>query len=94
MHSRASSHCDGGYKPLDCRSYPLFPTSNVREQIATLLKGEKCPLSPVDLEQHAEWVMEAWRQIIQDRTEVADWLIDVSLVGYRHYFDCERGPGF
>jgi Fe-S-cluster containining protein len=76
--------CDYGYKPLDCKSYPLFPAPD-----GGLLKGSKCPLRPEHLTEHARDVGELWeRQSLSTRR----WLAEVRLVGYEVYADGAGPP--
>lgn len=71
--------CDHGYKPLDCRSYPLFPAPD-----GGLLKGSKCPLRPEHLTEHARDVGELWER---QSPATRRWLAEVRLVGYEVYAD-------
>lgn len=72
--------CDGGYKPMDCKSYPFFPVIE-NNCISTLIKGDKCPLTRSNLIVHAQWVTDAWTYMISDK-KIKDWLATVKLVGY------------
>lgn len=82
--ARHTEVCDGGYKPLDCRSYPYFPVLRDQEDSVGqwLLKGRKCPLVPDEIGDHARWVVEQWNQLLARSPEVAGWLRGVVLVGY------------
>ena len=75
--------CDRGYKPLDCQSYPLFPTLDNDGHLAVGLKGAKCPLSAARIEPHRRWVERRWKQLIEKNPTVARWLARVRLVGYQ-----------
>ncbi len=75
--------CDNGYKPLDCKSYPFFPTVDVSTgAIAATLKGAKCPLTPDMVTEHRTWVSRVWSQLAERTPSVRGWLAKVSLVGY------------
>lgn len=83
--AKDTATCDNGYKPLDCRSYPFFPTIDPAENAHNLkagLKGKKCPLDVSQIQDHAAWVLDEWAAKILDNPSIATWLIDVSLVGY------------
>ena len=75
--------CDGGYKPLDCASYPLFPTVAADGSILAGLKGAKCPLRWGDLAGHARWVVKQWGQLVHRRPRLVNWLRRIRLVGYQ-----------
>lgn len=82
--AKDTSCCDGGYKPLDCSSYPFFPT--VPDQaIEVNLKGKKCPLTPLHLKEHRTWVKKQWETLAAGSQKVLDWLKKVTLVGYETY---------
>lgn len=76
--------CDHGYKPLDCRSYPLFPAPG-----SGLLKGSKCPLRVEHLTEHAQDVIDLWAQQGPDTRR---WLAQVRLVGYEEYASAAPPP--
>lgn len=75
--------CDGGYKPLDCASYPLFPSVAAGDaRVTRFLKGTKCPLTPDGIVDHQAWVAEAWNRLIAENRSILRWLRRVRLVGY------------
>lgn len=75
--------CDGGYKPLDCASYPLFPGGlDDHGSVARMIRGEKCPLQETDFAAHLDWVSSEWSRICRKRPELAHWVAAVDLVGY------------
>ena len=80
--AKCTSTCDGGFKPLDCASYPFFPEAPEEGVIDFLIKGKKCPLQRVHLQEHAQYVRTIWNKIIEVKPEVARWLAKVKLVGY------------
>jgi len=80
-HAADCSNCDGGYKPLDCASYPFFPTLQ-DGRVTTLIKGRKCPLPEHRLGGHRAWVLDNWNALLAGRRDVADWMAQVELVGY------------
>ena len=77
------STCDGGYKPLDCASYPYFPNVDSSGEIRADLKGAKCPLTKGQTITHRSWVRERWSGLASVRKEVRAWLQKVRLVGYQ-----------
>lgn len=76
------STCDGGYKPLDCASYPYFPTIDAQGNISAGLKGAKCPLASNQLHNHEAWVVERWVKLLDSMPILARWLGKVRLHGY------------
>ncbi len=81
-HAKDKACCDGGYKPLDCASYPLFPVVCEDGSLDALLKGSKCPLQAKDLTEHREWVQLQWTQLASSVENLKQWLHSVQLVGY------------
>lgn len=81
-NARDKSSCDDGYKPLDCASYPFFPTIDGDGRIAADLKGEKCPLQTVMLAAHRRWVIAAWTKLSSTVPGIAKWIARTRLVGY------------
>ncbi|MCA9240990.1 MAG: hypothetical protein KDA37_12355 [Planctomycetales bacterium] len=77
------ANCDRGYKPLDCASYPLFPTLDSSGALDATLKGAKCPLLAAALEPHRAWVVRYWNEVCQRFPAAQRWLAEVSLVGYQ-----------
>lgn len=83
-----TSCCDSGYKPLDCQSYPFFPSINpLTQRIVAGTKGKKCPLSLAMITEHREWVLRSWDHLAQERPEIVAWLKKVKLVGYEQVAD-------
>ena len=83
--AKDTASCDNGYKPLDCQSYPFFPTIALAEdgyKLEAGLKGAKCPLLVAQVKEHAAWVIDEWNAEIHDNPSIARWLVKVSLVGY------------
>ena len=80
--AKDTARCDGGYKPLDCQCYPFFPTVE-DEKIQVGLKGKKCPLTRVHLQEHRSWVKKQWEKM--SSVQVLQWLRKVTLVGYGRY---------
>lgn len=82
-HAKDKSCCDGGYKPLDCASYPFFPTVNDRTgQIQVGLKGGKCPLQKDHLANHQRWVAQRWQRLLASVPGLRRWIRQTRLVGY------------
>ena len=74
--------CDNGYKPLDCASYPLFPTVDHQGNIEAAQKGAKCPLRTEDLAEHRSWVIARWSLLQNTVPGLIEWLCGVRLVAY------------
>lgn len=79
-HDTAS--CDGGFKPLDCVSYPFFPAPPGDGGVELLIKGRKCPLLTQHLHHHAAMIRSAWNAVILRNPRIRSWLNKVRLVGY------------
>ena len=81
-----TSICDGGYKPLDCASYPFFPTIvGVPNEVQAGLKGEKCPLQAHHLSDHRQWVIQRWQDLASSIPQLGDWIRAIKLVGYARF---------
>jgi hypothetical protein len=80
--ARDTATCDGGFKPLDCVSYPFFPAPPGSGPIDLMIKGEKCPLMLRHLQRHTAFVRELWNALAARRPEILGWLNKVKLVGY------------
>jgi Fe-S-cluster containining protein len=75
--------CDGGYKPLDCKSYPFFPSINEEDgSVDVVLKGGKCPLTADMIPDHRQWVGTEWGRLAERHSDVGQWIAKVRLVGY------------
>lgn len=83
-HACDTGCCDGGYKPLDCASYPFFPTiDSSDQQVRSGLASPKCPLLLSGLREHRQWVARQWRSLAARSYAVRRWLGRVTLVDYR-----------
>ena len=71
---------EDSFKPLDCKSYPLFPRVGPRGEVE-IVRGKKCPLKMDQLVDHKEKFLDVWRALIEDGA-VLEWLKKVELVGY------------
>ena len=80
------SSCDGGYKPLDCASYPFFPTINGAGHIHAGLKGEKCPLTVAALSNHRSWMIAQWARLVSSNPALRKWIQSTKLIGYIRKF--------
>lgn len=77
------SQCDPdvNYKPLDCRSYPLFPT--LSDDGLVLVKDERCPLTTSDIDlEHYEAVLDNWLEVVTHRPQTIAWLSNLIMEGY------------
>lgn len=78
-----TASCDNGYKPLDCKSYPFFPTLRPdRDEVGLMIKGRKCPLLVEEVREHQAWVRAVWSALAAPSVRIATWLRRVRLVGY------------
>jgi hypothetical protein len=80
--ARDTASCDGGFKPLDCVSYPFFPAPPGTGPVDLLIKGRKCPLLPQHLQRHAARIRETWNALAARNPKILYWLNKVKLVGY------------
>lgn len=80
--AKCTATCDGGFKPLDCASYPFFPAPPGANEVDLLIKGKKCPLQVEHLSAHAALVRELWNEAASWNPEITAWLNKVELVGY------------
>ena len=82
-------NCDGGYKPIDCQIYPLFPSANDE----FYLKGKKCPLDKMDLKEHRVNTEKILSEInFCDNKKYRDWLSTVELTGYEKINKKDNAP--
>ena len=75
--ARDTAACDGGYKPLDCASYPLFPKPTSDTSPITLTKGAGCPILGTEIPQHQAYVLGLWQRLIKRKPDVLTWLRSV-----------------
>jgi hypothetical protein len=80
--ARQTATCDAGYKPLDCKSYPLFPRvaasdAGPQRRALDLTKGLGCPISADLLSAHGQHVRATWAALVDSRRAVEQWLVDV-----------------
>ena len=61
--AKECSTCDGGYKPIMCRSYPLWVKSVGNGKV---MRSQKCPLPSNVLADHREYVLEMFRDYERD----------------------------
>lgn len=75
-------NCDGGYKPLDCQSYPFFPSINQGGEVVLGLKGKKCPLKEQSLKAHSGAILRRWSKLLRARPAISSWIREIRLIGY------------
>jgi len=68
------------FKPLDCKSYPLFPFFNEVNDIQFLF-GSKFPLLSKDLIVHKIYCLREWKNLLTD-DRIYNWLKNIKLIGY------------
>lgn len=74
------------FKPLDCRSYPFFPSMS--EGRLVLLKDQRCPLGSAqqqELDAHYWSVRTAWQQLMTSSAAARNWIQSISLPTYEPY---------
>jgi len=77
--TRGSCDQDVHLKPVECRSYPLFPRVGHDKDI-TVLKASRCPLTVPELEEHTRAFLETWKRLLED-DRLLEWLEKASLSG-------------
>ena len=83
---QGSCHPARNFKPLDCRSYPLFPV--VRDGRIMLYIDTRCPISRDNrerLQDHARMVLRAWEREIERDPRVQEWLENLHLPTYEPF---------
>ena len=87
--AKERKNCDGGYKPIDCQVYPLFPSENDE----FYLKGTKCPLGKMDLKEHIVNTEKILSEIkFCDVKVFEEWLAKVELTGYEKIKRGDNAP--
>ena len=74
-----AASCDGGYKPIDCRMYPVFPKPD-----SGFIHGSKCPLDLSVKRGHVARstdLLDEYREKHKD-VDVDRFLGKVEMVGY------------
>jgi hypothetical protein len=90
--ARDTAICDGGFKPLDCVSYPFFPAPPGSGPVELLIKGRKCPLLAQHLRHHTAIIRAAWNAVIARNPSIRGWLNKVRLIGYTEPVSAEPVP--
>ncbi len=74
--AKNTATCDGGYKPLDCLSYPFFPElcETADGKNLTLSKGGGCPIAAHEIPGHAQYVTGLWQTLLDKSPAVAKWV--------------------
>lgn len=74
LHCAGNAHCVYEMRPVDCRSYPLWPLKVTGEEIAFLdLRGSRCPLVHLP----AQFVMRVaahWERLLSEYPALGEWL--------------------
>jgi hypothetical protein len=91
--ARDTATCDGGFKPLDCVSYPFFPAPVGNGLVDLLIKGRKCPLMAEHLQHHAATIRALWNAALARNPKILGWLNKVRLVGYTEPARRAAAPG-
>jgi hypothetical protein len=80
------STCDPtkNFKPLDCRSYPFFPTI-VNGELKLLIDKERCPLPSLILQRHYDDILKLWTDLLVQKPELENWIKGFNLQGYTEF---------
>lgn len=83
---QSSCHPDKNFKPLDCKSYPFFPTI-IDGKMKMALDVMRCPLSrdPQALLQHYNYILSLWLAVAEKNPSVIEWIKTKKLDGYIIY---------
>jgi hypothetical protein len=76
-HAQNPGVCDGGYKPLDCACYPVWPMveSEDEQEYVHAFKGAHCPLENHMIEEHARFVLATWSELAKTDPRIRAWLV-------------------
>lgn len=85
---QASCDSERNFKPLDCQSYPFFPT--IADGQLGLLKDTRCPLPHSVLQEHYHCTVHRWRELIGAQAEIGTWIAGVMLNTYERFHPEER----
>lgn len=83
--------CDNGYKPIMCRTYPLWVKS-VRKGF--VFRSGKCPLKNEQLTRHKEFVLDVfgnYRKSLLPQTDIDVFLSKAWIDRYEPLFPTQRG---
>lgn len=72
------------FKPLDCRSYPFAPAFR-NGALILLVDRRRCPLGLKALRAHHGLILEKWKEIIQKKSDVRQWIEALDLNGYEEF---------
>lgn len=78
------SNCDPfmNFKPLDCISYPFFP-SFIGNELVLMFDSARCPLKGTMLHLHYIKILRRWYELTSCNIEIINWIKSVELEGYR-----------
>ncbi len=71
--------CDGGYKPLDCASYPFFPAparaanGHNGGDLVMLTKDPECPIRSFEIPLHQRFVRGLWQRLFERDASALAW---------------------
>lgn len=75
-------NCDNGYKPIDCKMYPLYIKGD-----GMYIKGSKCPMSNLIVKKHKP-LCDQWLQEYKDKNPNVDvdaFVSKVEMTGYEEF---------
>lgn len=81
--------CDDGYKPIMCRTYPLWVKSLNQ---GSVFRSKKCPLPNESLRSHEDYVLNLVRDFSEGKTDVEDFLSKAWVDNYEPMGDYSSIP--
>ncbi len=81
---QSSCNPERNFKPLDCQSYPFFPTF-VDGNLVLVVDSKRCPLPTRSLFAHHDKVLRLWRNLVEKKPEISLWIQQLNLQGYQPF---------
>lgn len=89
--SKDCKSCDNGYKPIMCRTYPLWVKSVKK---GFMFRSSKCPLKNEQLTKHKAFVLDVfdnYRKTLLPKTDIDTFLSKAWIDRYEPLFPIQRG---
>ena len=89
--ARDCKSCDNGYKPIMCRTYPLWVKSVKKSFV---FRSGKCPLKNEQLTKHKELVLgtfDSYRKALLPKTDIDTFLSKAWIDRYEPLFPVKKG---
>lgn len=89
--ARDCKSCDNGYKPIMCRTYPLWVKSVKKSFV---FRSGKCPLKNEQLTKHKEFVLgifDSYRKALLPKTDIDTFLSKAWIDRYEPLFPVKKG---